>query len=311
MIGKGKTKGSSSASGSQSWRELTGPRRKRLNSHQARRRRLGRIVKWGLALVILGLGSWAIVVAVRSLSKRDEPILINTPSREIEQLIFETDGVLPDRWLGQVVELKKGMTMMEADIRAMKVLLEAQPQVRTASVERMFPNSLKIAIEEHEPVLRLAVQGRDGRTEQRIVSRAGTIYVGIGYPKGALSRLPFMEPYRHPDGNYTPIRGMDRVAELLRAARREQPEFFSTWRVVSLKHYSGEEDLLGQVIEIRSTQIDQVIFSSAKSFEQQLDRMQVIFNYLARRGDPSLKRIDLSLRGSAAVQFKSGRVSSF
>jgi hypothetical protein len=42
-----------------------------------------------------------------------------------------------------------------------------------------------------------------------------------------------------------------------------------------------------------------------------LDRMQVIFNYLARRGDPSLKRIDLSLRGSAAVQFKSGRVSSF
>jgi hypothetical protein len=80
---------------------------------------------------------------------------------------------------------------------------------------------------------------------------------------------------------------------------------------VSLKHFSGDDDSPGQVVEIRSTRIERVLFSASKDFELQLDRLQVIFDFLAQRGDPSVKRVDLSLRGSAAVQFSSGRISSF
>ena len=311
MIGGGRAKGSSSAQGAQSWRELAGPRRKRVNSPQARRRRMVRLLKWFGLLVLAGAVVAGSVLGFRALKDRDEPIHLNTPSREIEQLLFDTDGVLPDRWLSQVIGLRKGMTMMEVDLRRMKADLEAQPQVRSASVERVFPNALKIRLQEHEPVLRIAVEGPDGRTEQRIVSRAGTVYSGTGYPQATLDRLPFLDPYRHPDGSFTPIRGMDRVAELLRVARREQPDFFRTWRVVSLKHFSGDEELPGQVIEIRSTRIARVLFSASKDFDIQLDRLQVIFDFLAQRGDPSVKRVDLSLRGSAAVQFTSGRISSF
>ncbi|MFP4259840.1 MAG: cell division protein FtsQ/DivIB [Opitutales bacterium] len=282
-----------------------------MNSPQARRRRLVRLFK-GVGLLLLGgaLVSGA-VLGVRALKDRDEPIELNTPSSEIERLLFETDGVLPDSWLSQVIGLRRGMTMMEVDLRAMKAKLEAQPQVKVASVERVFPNALKIRLQEHEPVLRLAVSGPDGRTQQRIISRSGTVYEGVGYPKATLDRLPFADPYRHPDGGVTPIRGMDQVAELLAAARRKQPDFFRTWRVVSLRHFSGDDDLPAQVIEIRSTRIERVLFSASKDFELQLDRLQVIFDFLAQRSDPSVKRVDLSLRGSAAVQFSSGRISSF
>lgn len=311
MIGGGRAKGSSSAQGAQSWRELAGPRRKRVNSPQARRRRMGRLLK-GIGLILLfGTVVFGGVLGFRALSERDEPIHLNTPSREIEQILFETDGVLPEAWLSSRIALRKGTAMMEVDLREMKSELEAQPQVRSASVERVFPNALKIRLREHEPVLRLAVAGSDGRTEHRIVSRAGTIYEGTGYPRTTLTRLPFLAPYQYPDGSFTPLRGMDRVAELLAAARREHPDFFRTWRVVSLKHFSGDEKLPGQVIEIRSTRIPRVLFSASKQFDLQLDRLQVIFNFLAQRGDPSVKRVDLSLRGSAAVQFSSGRISSF
>ncbi len=311
MIGGGRTKGSSSASGAQSWRELAGPRRKRVNSPQAKKRRTIRILKALAVLLAVSIVISAAVLGLRVLQQREQPIQINTPSREIEQLIFETDGVLPDRWLGSVIELKKGMTMMGVDIQAMKDALESAPQVLSASVERVFPSSLKIAVREHEPVLRIAVSGSDGKTEQRIVSRTGRIYKGIGYPKATLERLPFVQPYRHADGSYRPLLGIDRVAELLALARRKQPDFYRTWRVVSLQHYSGNEELPGQVIEIRGTRVARVIFSASADFGQQLDRLQVIFDYLARRGNPSVKRVDLSLRGSAAVQFSSGRISSF
>jgi len=218
---------------------------------------------------------------------------------------------LPDRWLGSVIQLGKGTTMMEVDIHAMKQSLEDQPQVVAASVGRVFPSSLKISVKEHEPVLRIAVQGPAGKPVQRIVARDGSIYKGIGYPKASLASLPFVEPFRHRNGSIRPLRGIDQVAELLAAARRKQPEFYRTWKVVSLKHYSGDPTLAGEVIEVRSSYVPRIIFGASSDFGRQLDRLKVILEYVRAKGNPSMDRIDLSLRGSAAVQFSSGRISSF
>ncbi|PXA05257.1 hypothetical protein DDZ13_04670 [Coraliomargarita sinensis] len=312
MIGGKKNKGSSSATGSQSWRELAGtPRRKRVNSPQAKKRRQAKILKLLAVVLVLagliGLGFW-----IRSLIKdRAEPIQISTPSREIEQIIFQTDGVLPDAWLGTVIQLGKGTTMMEVDIHAMKQALEEEAQVVSASVERVFPGSLKISVKEHHPVLRIAVQGASGKPVQRIVARDGTIYEGIGYKKATLRALPFVEPFRHSNGSIRPMQGIEQVAVLLDSARRKQPEFFRTWKVVSLKHYSGNPTLSGEVIEVRSSYVPRIIFGASTDFSQQLDRLKVILEYVRAKGNPSMKRIDLSLRGSAAVQFSSGRISSF
>jgi cell division septal protein FtsQ len=311
MIGGGKVKGSSSAEGSQSWHELAGPRRRRVNSPQAQKRRLFRVLRMLAILLVLGLCGVGVFLGFRALREREKPVQIQAPSRAIEQLLFETDGVLPDRWLSEIVQMRKGMTMMEADLRAIKERIESQPQVKSVAVERIFPSALKIRVEEEEPTLRMAVATPDGRTEQRIVSRSGRIYKGVGYPKAMVARLPFVQPFQYPDGSYQPMRGIDRVAELLAAARRRQPEFYQSWRVVSLTHFSGDASVPGEVIEVRSSRYGTIVFSGWGDFERQLDRLAVIFNYLAERGDPSVKRIDLSLRDSAAVQFSSGRISSF
>ncbi|MGB0408703.1 MAG: cell division protein FtsQ/DivIB [Opitutales bacterium] len=311
MIGGGKTKGSSSATGSQSWRELAGPGKKRVHSPQAKKRRKAKILKVlaalsGLCLVI-GLIVWISI----GLKGGDEPIQISTPSREISQVIFETDGVLPNRWLGTVIRLEQGTTMMEVDIHEMKQSLEAEPQVVSASVERVFPSALKISVREHEPVLRIAVPGPSGKAQVRIVARDGSIYQGIGYSKATLSALPFVQPYRHSDGSYQPMLGIERVAELLTVARRKQPQFYKTWKVISLQHYSGDESMPGEVIEVRSSYVPRIIFGAASDLSQQIDRLKVILDYVKAKGNPAIERIDLSLRGSAAVQFSSGRISSF
>ena len=84
-----------------------------------------------------------------------------------------------------------------------------------------------------------------------------------------------------------------------------------TGKHFSLKHYSGNPELPGQVIEVRSSMVPRIIFGFNTSFAQQLDRLAVILNYVQSRGNPAIKRIDLTLPKDAAVQFESGRISTF
>ena len=312
MIGDSKNKGSTSAGENQTWRGLDGgSKRTRINSSQSRKRRQIQAFKLLGVFLVAVLFISAVVWAIVALYEREEPIQITTPSKPVEKILFDTNGVLPASWLGTVVELRRDTAMMEIDIHTMKQQLEAHGQVKSASIERQFPNALKIDINEHEPVLRMLVMGANEQAGVRIISREGTIYKGIGYPRATLDKLPFVLPYQHPEGGISPMRGIGQVAELLEETRHTQSNFYKTWKLGSLKHYSGNPELPGQVIEVRSSKLPRIIFGFNTSFAQQLDRLAVILNYVQSRGNPVIKRIDLTLPKDAAVQFESGRISTF
>lgn len=311
MIGSGRQKGGTSAGGEQSWRELAGPRRSRVNSPQAKKRRRTRWVKYFVGLMVLCALVAGVAWATMVFKQRETKIPMTPSSKPIERIIFDTDGVLPDSWLSQTIRLRAGMSMMEADIHALKASLEADAQVKSASVERVFPSDLRIRVQERLPALRLAIAGPDGQPRLRLVARDGAIYDGLGYPQATLKNLPFVQPYQYPDGSFKPMRGIESVADLLDLVRRTQPRFFKTWQVISLEHYSGDLNLPGEVIEVRSTLVPRIIFSATADYGRQLDRLVYILEYVSNQGNPSLERIDLSLRGSAAVQFSSGRVGRF
>ena len=137
------------------------------------------------------------------------------------------------------------------------------------------------------------------------------MYQGVGYPQATLRKLPFVVPYQYPQGGIFPIRGIDVVADLLEVTRRTQPNFFKTWQLVSLKYFTGDAEMPGQVIEVQTSMVPRIIFGTSTDFAQQLDRLGVIMQYVQSHGNPAVKRIDLSLQGSAAVQFESGRISTF
>lgn len=311
MIRSGKDKGSTTAAGAQSWRELAGPNRSKINSPQAKKRRRLKLFKLLFTVVVLAGVIAGSYLGVRYLQQAKDTLTIKTPSQPVQRLLFNTDGVLPDKWVGGVINLRPGTSMMEVDIYALKQLLEAEGQVKSASVERVFPGDLKITLQEHTPVLRLAMEDKNGQRRVRIVARDGTVYEGTGYPKSMLQRLPYVLPYRHADGSYFPLRGVDRVADLLDYARNNSPELLAKWQVVSLRHYSGELDLPGQVIEVRSGPVPRIIFSASADYGKQLDRLKYILSYIRNRDNQSIERVDLSLHGSAAVQFTSGRIGSY
>ena len=307
-----RNKGVDSAYGTQSWRELAGGgKKRRMVSAEARKRKTRRVLRGVAVLIVLvGIGAIGLWFFTRA-SDEQASMQLAAPSRPVERIVFRTNGVLPDEWLGSVLDLQPGVTMMEADIHQLKRRIEAQGQVKSASVERRFPGDLVVEVVEHVPVFRLAVANRSGERRIRVVSRDGSVYDGLGYPESATARLPFLDPYRPKRGSILPLSGIDRVAALVELARHNYPQLFRTWRVVSLRNYSGDPEMPGEIIEIRSSQVPTIIFSAGKDFSRQLDRLAYILSYVRNRGNPSLKSIDLSLQGAAAVRFSSGRIGTF
>ncbi|MEC8613925.1 MAG: FtsQ-type POTRA domain-containing protein, partial [Verrucomicrobiota bacterium] len=172
MIGGSKHKGSTSAGENQTWRGLDGgSKRTRINSSQSLKRRQVQFIKllgaFLVAILIISVVVWAII----AFNEREGSIQITTPSKPVEKILFDSDGALPASWLRNVVELRRDTAMMEIDIHTMKQQLEAHGQVKSASIERQFPNALKIDLKEHEPVLRIRVMGANEQTEVRIISR--------------------------------------------------------------------------------------------------------------------------------------------
>jgi hypothetical protein len=311
MIGRNRQKVDTSANGSQSWRDLTGPRRSRVNSSVSHKRRWMPWIKLlgGLLLLLLIVGG--IFQLFRILDQTTKKTMVAVAVNPIEGILFKTNGVLTERWLEDTIGSQVGIPIMEIDIFSLKSKLEERSQVKSVSVERVFPSDLRINIDEREPVMRLLTVDSSGKRSMRLVARDGVVYHGFGYSATTLKQLPYLQPYQHADGSYLPLRGMETVVELLDLTRSVQPKLFNTWQVVSLQYYNGRTDLPGQVIEVRSTIVPKIVFGASKDAALQLDRLVYILDYFEKNGDPSLKRIDLSLRGAAAVQLSSGRAQVF
>ena len=307
MIGNSRQKGSTSAEGEQSWRELAVQRQTRVNSSLSWKRRKVRWIKFFGIILVCAIVVGAIIRAFQGQKPDDDLAATASKAGFIQRIELYTDGVLSDEWLSETIQLRPGISIMEVDIHALKETLEANAQVKSASVERVFPSEIHIDIIERKPVMRLMIANANGGRNLRLVARDGVVYEGIGYSATALKQLPFLQPYRKPDGSYFPLRGMESVAQLLDLVRSHQPDLFRTWQVVSLENYTGNQNLPGQVIEVRSKIVPEIVFSATTDYALQLDRLVYLLNYLKKKGNPSLERIDLSLRDSAAVKLSSGR----
>jgi hypothetical protein len=143
----------------------------------------------------------------------------------------------------------------------------------------------------------------------RLVDRMGSIYDGIGYTRGDLSKLPYLSPYLSSRGDYSPLLGIETVADLLKKCEVNHPQEYARWWQVILRNYTGNPDLPGEVIEITrkgSAGNTRLIFGASEDLGLQLDRLSYIQAVAVDLGD-TLVSVDLSMKDAAAVKFKSGR----
>lgn len=158
-----------------SWRDIQ--QRKRTGgkaaTKAAKRRRLQLLFR-GFLVLFIGVALVAGFLALRYFGSQladAQPVLAETPI----QLDFRSDGVLTEDWTRRILGSQLDQPVREIDVLAVKRLLEEQGQVSLASVSVVLPGTLRITLEEREPVLRVRVRPQSGPPETLLVARDGTL----------------------------------------------------------------------------------------------------------------------------------------
>jgi len=278
------------------WRSIQQSFTGRAVTPHARKRR------WMLHLKLLGGITAFALVGVASyagyqyLQSESFARLMAGGSEPVRQVYLQSDGVLDERWLNERIELPANIELMAVDIESIQRDLNDDGQVRSVLVERVFPDSLRIRVEERQPVLRMVLQDASGQKYLRLVSREGVIYAGKRYPADAIRGLPYVSGValqRKVDGEYYPLEGIEPVADFLQRARTLMPERTQDWKSLSLEHYdpAGASHVSHLVVDTRG---GYEIAFSLDDVDDQLARLEAILAEMESRRQ-RIDRIDLTL----------------
>lgn len=227
-------------------------------------------------------------------------------THSIKAIQFNTDGVLSAKWFSQIHAIKKGQTLMEVDIFALKQKLESFGQIREAQVDRIFPATLRVQINEVEPVFRVRVPSSVQKYRDMLVSKDGEIFEGFDYPSITMKQLPFIVPssISKDDTGFKPVEEVKQLYPLVKLAKSFYPKIFSTWKVISYKNIGSGSLGIGGFVYVRSSLVDKIIFRP-KEYEMQMDRLSLALRTTLESGIKHLGVVDVSLDSTAVLQLAS------
>ena len=308
-----KSNKSVSYQGDQSWHNLrdSNVQSSRIITFASVYRRIRRYLKWAL----VGLSCVALFFYLKDFVfdgiAPEQGMNGNNGGSYVKRVLFDTNGVLDEAWLSDVIQIKRNMQLIDINIFELKHSLESFGQVLEAKVMRIFPDSLRVELNEEVPMFKLKMQSSEGVNFLRCVGRTGVVYDGMGYNEAYSEQLPYLIPYRHLNQKYLPINGLDYVAPLMNLLEKEGLMERIRLQSISLENFSGDADFPGQIIELKSDLIPRILFGAYGDYPEQVARLNYILSYINGSGNPEVERVDLSLRDSAAVEFKEGENNLF
>jgi hypothetical protein len=298
------SKGNGNNSSPLNWRDINQSRRKRPTTSVARQRKWGAVLRVSAALGVVFLFSGALIWGIYFGRPVVDKIQVAAPAQTLRTIAFTSDGVLSRDWFLANFPDVMSHTPLSVNIHELKRSLEANGQIRSAEVSIALPDSLRINIQERQPVLRARLRNSEGRVQTLMIARDGTVYEGHGYPHQMVIRLPAAADLRLRRSNeqFLPVAGMDIVADLLEQAKREVPHLYNSWQAVHFGRFQDDLSSPGALIKISSRNVDTIVFAPYH-FEDQLMRLNEVVNYALQQRKPAMRSIDLSFREQAIVQF--------
>ncbi|MFQ3669896.1 MAG: FtsQ-type POTRA domain-containing protein [Verrucomicrobiia bacterium] len=211
-------------------RTLRKPRKERHVLHLAAKKQRPRDPllwqKLGLGFASLSLCAFLLIGLVFAAQTGYQKLVLDNPTFAIAQIDIETSsGSLPRQDILNAAAVLPGQSLMAVDLNAVRQRVEALPAVASVRVQRRLPATLRIYVEERQPVARLLPTSRAGaRLAQAIYYLDANGFVIKPKPGEQLKPLPV-------------ITGVpsDSVIE---GTRLELPEVDSALRFLGLSEYS-------------------------------------------------------------------------
>ena len=278
------------------WRDLRPTSSRKPASKTARRKRsLGLLKGFSILLCVLSVitGAWYVT---RSDFKQNF-FALNEMDPPINQVVFDSDGVLDHRWFQNWYGPLRGRSLMQIDLHKLQSDLVNEPQIASSKVSRVFPSTLKVEVLEEAPVLVLRLGKKGGGYQDWLVSSHGDLYQGSGYARNSISLLPslLISPEQlklDPQGRgYCRLDGIEAVTPLLELARREYPGIYRDWKVVS--YANPNETGPGSFVKVIAGKVKSIRFSP-QNYAAQMKRLKYLLLEPDFLRKPVIDSIDLS-----------------
>ncbi len=226
--------------------------------------------------------------------------------RALTTIVFKTDGFLSEDYVKRQLALPADIGLLELDLQAVQQSLGALPQIKAVSVEKELPDRLVLSVSEHQPLARLAVRTKTGRTKVLLLSEEGLVFQPAYLPK-ALQKLPWLEgiklkPRTTEPPAFEPLPELASLAPLLLYAKQYKPKLYAQFKSINCQKLDRQAQAPWSSIHIKTDKWGEWAFAS-HDYPRQLDRLEAILNELAKRPSKRVKRIDLSLEKQAVVSF--------
>lgn len=296
-------KGSNKNNETRWWRQINQTPTKAL-SPEAKVRQRKFVIKtltYSVAIILL---MTILSAAVFLVNKHVLPVCLSPFSKEIENIDFESDGVLKKSHLITILKDYNGKVLMGIDIYELKEKLETIEQIKNAEIERKFPSTLIIKIKEHIPIFKIIVPNEKGKNQGYLVSDEGIIYKGYGYDPTTLKDLLYLKGVnlrKTDDGKFSRLGEIAGVRELIKLSKTSMPHLYKNWASISMEYMQFGPEAIGAFVKIITKTGMSIIFSP-KGYMFQLERLDSLLTYVSQQKLDTIERIDLSINGQVAVK---------
>jgi cell division septal protein FtsQ len=223
----------------------------------------------------------------------------------IQQVEVQTDGVLTADAIRRWAAVRPGENLMGLDLMQVKRALEMQPPIQFVAVERDLPHTLKLMVNEREPLAQTIIQqtGATGTTEQAIYDFDADGYTMVPLdprwrksPPPPSERLPILTGISASDVQL----GKQTDSLQIRAALRLLAEFDQS-PMTGLVELQRINISVPEILQVTTSQGAQVTFSLSQ-FDTQLRRWRIIFDQYQKWGK-AIVSLDLSIANNLPVRW--------
>jgi len=247
-----------------------------------------------IALVIWRGGQWVL-----------DGLIYENDAFAIQQIEVQTDGVLTSEAIRTWARVKPGDNLMALNLMRLKRDLEWQPPIQFVAVERVLPHTLKLTVNEREPVAQALVTlvGRNGATNQAVYDfdEDGFIMRPLDSrwrtaPPPANERLPILvglPPALPPPGQQV-------ASPQIRAALALICEFDHSpmTGMVEIERIDLSEP---EILKVTTSQKAEITFALSH-FDAQLHHWRLIYDQYQKWGK-AIATLDLSISNNLPVRW--------
>ena len=260
------------------------------------KRNVKQAVMAAIAVIICSVAGFFVISRMMP-SSSPVPSQEDMKNNVIKRIEFKTNGVINSKFISKFLKLKSGTSLYAIDVFEIKTNLESIKQIRQASVERKFPDTLCIAINERMPILKIAARDGEKKKIFLIDEEDGEIFESKCYTSEKLKDLFFAEinlaKNKENGQTFEPIDKIATVTNFLKIIQLKHDKLYAQITSVSLKRYDPRPGALWSRIELKTKIVKTLVFSDS-NFADQLEKLDYILS------DPNiikllpLKKIDLS-----------------